>query len=62
MGIDLKMGTTIVAGGSGTSDSLGVVKFRFRNAGDSVYNTEVTSISAGDLVWDGITPPNSSDQ
>lgn len=45
--------------GSGTTNSQGTVTFSAKNARDATYETTVTSITAGSLVFDGSTPANS---
>ena len=51
-------GDTFVGSGSGTTGDNGSVTFTLKNAPASCYTTEVTSISAGSLTWDGSTLPN----
>jgi hypothetical protein len=43
---------------SGTADAAGLVAFTIKNAPAGTYAATVTSLSAGGLAWDGITPPN----
>jgi hypothetical protein len=34
------------------------VVFKLKKAPSGTYTTDVTDVTAGGLVWDGITPPN----
>jgi subtilisin len=45
--------------GEGATDTQGRVVFQSSNAPDGTYFTYVTSVVAGGLTWDGVTPPNS---
>jgi hypothetical protein len=45
--------------GQGATDSAGHLTFNSTNAPEGTYYTEIIGVSAGALVWDGITPPNS---
>lgn len=49
----------VVLRSSGTTDSAGKVSFSLTNAPSGTYQTLVQSVSAGSLVWDGVTPANS---
>ena len=45
--------------GSGTTGAGGTVTFSLKNAPAGNYTTDVDTLSAGDLAWDGLTPDNS---
>lgn len=45
--------------GTGTTGSNGSITFSKKGAPSGTYTTEVTSVSAGSLTWDGDTPANS---
>jgi hypothetical protein len=47
---------------SGTTGDDGTVTFRRNNAPAGTYTTQVTGVTAGDLTWDGVTPPNEYDK
>jgi hypothetical protein len=48
--------------GTGTTGTGGTVTFSLKNAKSGTYTTTVTAVSAGNLAWDGATPPNSFDK
>ena len=43
----------------GATDPQGRVTFGATNAPSGTYSTQIWAVSAGSLVWDGVTPPNS---
>ena len=43
---------------TGATDAQGHVTFGASNAPSGAYNTQIWAVSAGSLVWDGLTPPN----
>jgi hypothetical protein len=44
--------------GTASTGDDGSVTFQLRNAPDGDYDTVVEGVSAPDLTWDGVTPPN----
>jgi hypothetical protein len=56
--IDLSRDGTVIASGSGLTDSAGSITFRLRNAASGTYTIEVMSLTADGFNRDGITPPN----
>ena len=58
--IDLYLGVSLLASGTGTTGTDGTVTFSLKNApaGD-YYTTTVTDVTADGLTWDWITPENS---
>ena len=57
--IDVTFDGQSFGSGTGTTGRSGTITFLIRNAPAGTYVTKVTSVAAGDLVWDGTTPPNS---
>ena len=57
--INLNRNGSLIASGSGSTDSSGRVTFVYKNAPSGIYSTVVTNAVAGGLTWDGITPENS---
>jgi hypothetical protein len=53
---------TRASGGSwtvtGTTGTSGAVTFSFNNVGGGCYASEILSVSAAGLTWDGVTPTN----
>jgi hypothetical protein len=43
----------------GATDAQGRVTFGSSSAPSGAYYTQILAVSAGSLVWDGVTPPNS---
>ena len=60
--IDLFLDGSLDAARTGTTGGNGTVTFSRKNAASSTYITEVTSVTAAGLDWDGATPPNSFDK
>ncbi|MCH8062454.1 MAG: S8 family serine peptidase [Chloroflexi bacterium] len=56
--IELFLGTSFVASGTGTSGTDGTLTFSLKNAKSGVYTTKVTDVTAEGLTWDGATPAN----
>lgn len=57
--INLFRNSILVASGTGTTLSDGTITFVLRNASPGTYSTVVTTVSAGSLTWDKVTPSNS---
>lgn len=57
--IELSRDGSLDAGGTGTTGAGGTLTFSRKNARSGTYTTEVMNVSAGSLIWDGATPPNS---
>lgn len=61
VGVAISRNGSPIGSSSGTTGSNGEVTFEIKNhATTSCYRTTVTSVSAGTLQWDGMTPPNGS--
>jgi subtilisin family serine protease len=45
---------------TGTTGTDGTVTFKKNNAPSGTYTTTVTAVIAGELIWDGVTPPENS--
>jgi len=58
VGINLKRTGSSVYTSSATTNSLGNVVFTYLNAASACYITEVVSVVANGLTWDGLTPAN----
>ena len=56
--IDLYLGESLYASGTGTTGTDGTVTFSAKNAPSGCYSTVVTNVTAGGLTWDGATPEN----
>ena len=56
--IDLFRDSALIASGTGTTGLDGTITFSLRNAASGTYTTTVTSVTAADLTWDGLTPFN----
>lgn len=56
--IDLSRDGSVIASGTGTTGSDGIVTFSLKNAADGCYSTTVTAVTADGFVWDGATPDN----
>ena len=56
--IDLYRGGSLVGSGTGTTGTDGAVTFILRKAKSGCYTTEVTTVTADGLTWDGVTPAN----
>ncbi len=57
--IDLLRNEASYATATETTGSAGMASFSFNNYPSGEDETEVTGVSADDLEWDGVTPPNS---
>src|SRR3990167_5108857 len=60
--INLNRNGSLVATGTGTTGSNGVVIFSYKNAPSGHYETKITGVTATGLTWDGATPPNGYDK
>lgn len=60
--IDLFRDGVIIASGTGTTDTDGIVTFSLKNAVSGRYKTVVRDVVAVGLTWDGLTPTNEFDK
>jgi len=60
--IDLLRNGSSVASFTGTTGTDGTVSFALKNAASGTYTTNVTNVTAADLIWDGVTPANEFDK
>ena len=58
LSINLFRDGALFATGAGTTGAGGFVTFTLKNARSGAYTTDVTSVSAAGLTWDGVTPSN----
>lgn len=56
--IDLNLGGTLYATGTGSTGAGGSVTFKATNAPAGCYDTLVTDVTAAGLVWDDVSPAN----
>ncbi|MBM2826655.1 MAG: peptidase and subtilisin kexin sedolisin [Dehalococcoidia bacterium] len=56
--IDLFRNSSKIASVTGTTGADGKVTFTLKNASSGCYTTNVTSVAAAGLTWDGVTPAN----
>ncbi len=56
--IDVELDTDFYASGTGTTGADGTVPLKLPFAPSGCYSTEVTSVTADGLMWDGATPEN----
>jgi len=56
--IELSRDGSVIASGTGTTGSDGIVTFSLKNAASGCYTTTVTGIDASGFVWDVKTPTN----
>lgn len=56
--IDLYRDAVLIASGSGTTGSDGIVSFSLKNAAAGCYTTTVSNVTAAGLSWDSATPAN----
>lgn len=56
--IDLSLGDSLYASGTGSTGDDGVVVFSAKNAPSGCYTSEVTDVTASGLTWDDTTPSN----
>ncbi|MEE8347138.1 MAG: Ig-like domain-containing protein, partial [Dehalococcoidia bacterium] len=56
--IDLYLGGSFYASGTGTTGTGGTVTFKAVNAPPGTYTTTMTDVAAAGLTWDGLTPIN----
>lgn len=57
--ISLNLNESLYASGSGTTGTNGTVIFGLKNAPSGTYTTVVNNVTAAELTWDGVSPPNS---
>jgi Tol biopolymer transport system component len=57
--IDVSLNGDSYANPADVTGEDGTVTFKLRNAPAGTYSTVVTAVTAGDLIWDGLTPANS---